>query len=515
VRRGFTGAVALAASIAFLTSCTGSTAETAFRPSYREVPCPEDLDFVLVQRHTCAHLTVLEDRSKPDGRTIQLFVVHVVPQSGTASNPDPIYVPGTKLAGVQKFFDMAPIADRTDREEFIMDQRGVGRSEPSLACPEVDRVNAVTVAAPTGDPSARTAFVDAVMACFQRITSQGIDPGAYDLQAMAADGEDLRRALGIDEWGIISIGSASRIALEMARAYPEHLRELVLDSPEVPQVDPFTEGILGTRAALGQMAAACRADAACSRRFPDLEQAFEAASTALDEQPLSLRSQADGAGESVDVHLDGSMFLRGIRTLLAGEGDVVEGATPAVVYAALDGNTSLVRQYLTDDLVSQQAYCLGYGVVCDPTNTISVGAYLSVLCSDIAPFIDRSALTTLAGADDTFSSVFAQSPWFDACDAWKVPPSDTGVASPVITDVPTLLLLGRFDPFGSPAVVRPATTGLSQSWVVIDPAAGRNTLADACFQDLRTLWLADPTSPPDVSCVKQMTPLPFLIPRSV
>ena len=27
---------------------------------------------------------------------------------------------------------------------------------------------------------------------------------------------------------------------------------------------------------------------------------------------------------------------------------------------------------------------------------------------------------------------------------------------------------------------------------MIDPAAGRNTLADACFQDLRNLWLADP-----------------------
>lgn len=153
--------------------------------------------------------------------------------------------------------------------------------------------------------------------------------------------------------------------------------------------------------------------------------------------------------------------------------------------------------------------------MCDPTNTVSVGAYLSILCGDMAQFIDRSSLTTLAGADDTFSSVFAQSPWLDACDGWNVPPSDASVASPVSSDVPTLILLGRFDPFGAPAVVRPATTGLSQSWVVIDPVAGRNTLADACFQDLRTLWLADPTSPPDASCVKEMTPLPFLIPRPV
>ncbi len=506
------GFVAIVASIALLASCTGTAAEAAFRPSYREGPCPEDLDFVLVQRHTCGFLTVLENRSRPEGRTIRLFVVHVVPQSGTAGNPDPIYMPGTKLAGVAKFFDVAPGADRTDREEFIMDQRGVGRSEPNLACPEVDRVNAVTVAAPTTDGSARAAFVDAVGACYQRLTSQGIDPAAYDVRAMAADGEDLRRALGIDQWGIISIGSASRVALEMVRQFPDNIRELVLDSPEVPQVDPFTEGIVGTRAALGEMAAACRADAACSSRFPDVQQAFEAAGVALDQHPITLKSLESAAGESVDVLLDASMLLRGIRTLLAGEGDVVEGATPAVIYAALDHKWPLVRRYITDALASQQAYCLGYSVACDPSNTISVGAYLSVLCSDIVPFVDRSSLTALAAGDAAFASVFARSPWLDACDAWKVPPAEASVATPVSSDVPTLILLGRFDPFGASAVVRPATTGLSQRWVVIDPAAGRNTLADACFQELRTLWLADPTSPPDTGCVDDMPPLPMMIP---
>jgi hypothetical protein len=59
--------------------------------------------------------------------------------------------------------------------------------------------------------------------------------------------------------------------------------------------------------------------------------------------------------------------------------------------------------------------------------------------------------------------------------------------------------------------MRPAMSGLSRHWVVIDPAAGRNTLADVCFQDLRTLWLADPTSPPDTSCVDEMTPLSFVV----
>ena len=257
------------------------------------------------------------------------------------------------------------------------------------------------------------------------------------------------------------------------------------------------------------MAAACRADSACSSRFPDLEQALEAATTALDQRPLSLKA-VDAGGDAVKLLLDGSMLLRGVRSLLEGEGDAL---APAVIYAALDGQTRLLRHYVTDRLVTQQTYCLGYGVVCDATNVISIGAYLSVLCSDIVPFIDRSALTRRSAGDVAFESVFAQAPWLDACDEWKVPPADAVVASPVSTDVPTLILLGRFDPFGAPAVIRPALSGLSRGWVVIDPAAGRNTLADACFQDLRTLWLADPTSPPDTSCVGKMPALPIKIPK--
>ena len=240
--------------------------------------------------------------------------------------------------------------------------------------------------------------------CFQRITSQGVHPGAYDLQAIPADGR-AAPGLAIDEWGIILIGSASRVALEMAREYPEHLRELVFDSPEVPQVDPFTEGILETRAALGQMAAACRVDAAAVVDSPILERAFEAASMALDQHPLSLRSGTT-TGELVDVHLDGSMFLRGIRTLLAGEGDVVEGATPAVVYAALDATRPWFAS--TSPTISRAADAAPRICARVRPDEHSFGRCLPLRTrGDIAPFVDRNALTTLAGGDDTFASVFA------------------------------------------------------------------------------------------------------------
>ena len=165
MRRALSGVVAIVASFALLVACTGKTTRATFQPSYHEHACPEDLDFALVERHT-AGLTVLEDRSKPDGRTIKLFVVHVVPQSGTAGNPDSIFVPGTRLATVQGFFGVAaaPIGQTAKNSSW----NSVGSGDLNRSWRAPSRVNPVTIAAATGDPSARQAFADAVGA---RVTS--------------------------------------------------------------------------------------------------------------------------------------------------------------------------------------------------------------------------------------------------------------------------------------------------------------------------------------------------------
>ena len=44
--------------------------------------------------------------------------------------------------------------------------------------------------------------------------------------------EDLRRALGVKEWNLMTSSSSSRIALEVMDRYPDHVRSATLDSPE-------------------------------------------------------------------------------------------------------------------------------------------------------------------------------------------------------------------------------------------------------------------------------------------
>ena len=229
---------------------------------------------------TCAELTVLEDRSRPDGRRIQLLVARVDPPGGTTT-PDPIMVVGaTRRRGsktaAQPSWVNAPIALPT--WSISADRHSV----PNIDCPEVDAASDTLVGLRQQDPVYGIAFLKAVQACHDRLTGQGIDLASYDLAASAADIEDLRIALQSPAWNVVANGSATRLAVEVARRFSDHVRALVLTSPLLPGADPFSGAAASTGAAIADIAARCAADAACHAKMPELGASIDQAMAELD-----------------------------------------------------------------------------------------------------------------------------------------------------------------------------------------------------------------------------------------
>ena len=136
-----------------LAACTGTPATRTFRPTFKKTPCPEDVTSVVLTPATCGFLTVLEDRSKPDGRTIKLFVVRVEPAGGHPA-PDPVFVAGD-LGEAPGWADNAGLAQRVNREVILLDPRGTGHSEPNLECPEVSSLDEELVGSRLSDPATR------------------------------------------------------------------------------------------------------------------------------------------------------------------------------------------------------------------------------------------------------------------------------------------------------------------------------------------------------------------------
>ncbi|EID73327.1 hypothetical protein W59_34548 [Rhodococcus opacus RKJ300 = JCM 13270] len=88
---------------------------------------------------SCGTLTVPEDRSRPDGRRIDLAVTRLVATSPTP-RPDPlVYLTGgpggPALAGAAQ---IATLGLNRDRDVLFLAQRGTMHSDPFLPCLEID-----------------------------------------------------------------------------------------------------------------------------------------------------------------------------------------------------------------------------------------------------------------------------------------------------------------------------------------------------------------------------------------
>ncbi|MDP9299387.1 MAG: alpha/beta hydrolase [Actinomycetota bacterium] len=489
-----------------LASCTGGgSAKAGFHPALQWGTCPSDVEIQYISRHQCGWLTVLQDRSEPQGKTIRLFVVKTWPVDIA---PPPYFGSGfgDNLGDAVGYGSVAAGATRLGRIGYTLELRGTGHSEPSLACPEIDALSERAASSLTGDASLMNDFLAGVKACRDRLTAQGVDPSDYDIGAAAQDMEDFRVALGIDQWWNLGTqGTSSRYLFEYLREFPDRVRAAFLDSPQFPQIEEVTEGVDGTRYALNQLFEACRTDTGCAKDFPDLEASWSEAMARLDRQPL--RGSAQGlSGGKVDVVVDAGKFLRAARFALGGDGPENLSSLPAMIVAAADGRLS---PRLATIEASDPPFCAGYRPLCSGQG-FSLGAYLSVFCSDEAPFVDQTALEAAAGDDPAFQAVFARDPYLAACAVWDVPASDPTVHQPVYTDVPLLLLLGQFDSFSPLSIAREGAKTFDNVEVLEIPGQTHNALGfNDCPIAIRNDWIREPTSPPDITCLKGMPSVPF------
>ncbi len=469
---------------------------------------------------TCGYPTVLENRADPSGRTIRLFVVRAEPLEGEPP-PDPMLQIGSVPAGrdlgwAARSEEVGAVAGRVN---FVMDLRGVGYSEPNLSCPEIERLTAPSTGITLGTPDMKPAFLQAVQACHDRLAASGIDLASYNLAEMAADAEDLRIALGIDQWNLITYGTTSSISFEIMRRYSEHVRSVSFDSPMAPQVDQFTQAVIGTDWAFGQVVQACKARPACHEAFPHLHAAWREALRALDAHPSSILD------EDLKIVVDDATAVRELRNDLA-----LGGHFSCFVVCDLQTFPLAIYDLREHGWVNGEPACrlvdwsgvppfhVGYDIQWWPSPPaylppaeLSQGVSYSYLCHDEVPFIDQAALAEAAGSRPWYVEAYVRSPYPEICEHWNVGQADANPHEPLTSDIPTLMLVGRFDPFSPLPLLKDAATGLSNSSIV-KIAAGRNVLDSDCTIGIRNAFVDHLGSPPDTSCIADLPGIRFVLP---
>jgi pimeloyl-ACP methyl ester carboxylesterase len=171
----------------------------------------------------CGSVIVQEDRSLNDGRTVRLPVV-VCRAPGSRRDPIVGLSGGPGGAGLpvgsSPCDDPATNSFQARFDIVYFDQRGTGRSLPSLDCPEWREAFSSYLAVEQGVDEDVAALQTALRACHDRLMSAGVNFGAYTSSASAHDVQDLMLALGYDDWKLYGNSYGTRVAMTALRDTP-------------------------------------------------------------------------------------------------------------------------------------------------------------------------------------------------------------------------------------------------------------------------------------------------------
>ena len=478
---------------------SGPTGRASFQPT----PCPQpniagfpDLDFPSGVQ--CGYLTVLENRAKPDGHRIRIFVMRAPAVSAVPRSDPIVYLSGGPGgAGSFEVAFMIKHGLNADREVIFVDQRGTHRSDPLLACPEWEQFLYDSVSVPFAAESTTARDSAATQACRDRLAATGVDLAAYNSTENAADIADLRVALGIDTWNVYGVSYGSRLALTVLRDHPQGIRSVILDS-----VSPATNNIVenwwsAPASSFKAIFAACAAQPACAAAYPNLEADFTATVNRLDTTPAIARVK-DASGSMVRVNVDG--FALAYAVIMTSERGDASGVPGMIADIARDDPSAVAAAYLESRGPSEFIGLAGSGLA------------LTVFCAESANLTTEAAALAKAKAalpgfpERVLRVQPKQGRLFTECPIWNVGKAAPSVTAPTVSDVPVLILEGTFDAATAPEWVDLITPGLESSQVVAFPFTGHSVLGKStCALSIMAAFLDNPTKPVDQTCAARTT----------
>ncbi len=438
---------------------------------------------------TCGTVIVPENRDKPDGATVTLAVAILSTPDKLGDAPPILYLeggPGGAAGldpdGIARWWDLIARNDWLQKRKLVLyDQRGMGRSEPNLTCPEMVEAQ-IRGNGPEGDGGNASAAVDAARACRGRWEAEGHDLTRYTTPDSARDVADLRRALGIDRWVLFGSSYGTRLALETVRRYPDGIAAMILDGVYPPGRSLFTaseEDDPDGGRSLQRVFAACAADDTCNAAYPDLAARYRTLLERLDDEPPTVTvARPDGNGEA-ELMFTGGLLAEVVFNDLYSRDDA---ATLPALIAGIDADR--------DEAYEEAAEQWLTGLL-DPT--IANGAYDLAEC--LSP--DAGDLRDAPGS---------------TCPAWPAGAADDLASEPVDSDIPALILSGGLDPVTPPTWARATASHLPNAFLIERQDQGHGLIgSDPCAETLAGKFLDAPDRQPVDACQVAPDPLRFLV----
>lgn len=422
----------------------------------------------------CGTLTVPEDRTSGEGRTIGLSLV-VLPATGEAPDPDPVFAlhggPGAAARYLVPLFASHPLRDT--RDFVFVDQRGTGASN-GLHCEPAELAELMEVV---------LTFSMSAEECL----ANDADPRLYLTSIAMDDLDDVRAALGYERINLWGGSYGSRAALEYMRRYPERVRTALLDG--LAPMDMYVPLYFppGAEDALALAFEDCAEDDACRLRFTNPRTALDEALDRLEADPATVTVDDPRTGEPVDLTF-GREELAG-AVLYALYNSQSTARLPSWIHDANHGELAGIASFAA-------AFSVGIG------RQFAFGMTLAVACSEDAARYTVGDAERLA--EGTFLGSTLARNFLEACAEWPVGTVDPEYWTYVESDVPTLILSGQGDPVTAPSWAERAVAHLENARHVVFPDNGHGATGSSCgrglFEDFVRMGSAEGI---DVACARE------------
>jgi pimeloyl-ACP methyl ester carboxylesterase len=436
----------------------------------------------------------------------------VIKSTNPSPEPDPmLYLSGGPgqpgLAdNMQAFSKTFAEPVQSKRDLVFLDQRGTGYSQPSLDCPETNDAFKAALAQDIRNDAQNAGANAAVEACHDRLAKDGIDFTGYSTKENALDVKDLMHALGYAKYNVYGLSYGTRLALEVMRQDPQHVRSVILDSTLPAQVGADISQSSTFQRAVNTLVSGCAADAKCEAAYPGLESTYFALVAKANQQPITVQPTDGATGQKATVVVNGDRILSGTFQALYDTSLI-----PLLPFAAkqiASGNTAILEQ------IAQQVAFANLDIAQAMNTAVECNdSVMSLTAQDVAQATKGVRPEILAGHLGVSTAAELKAAQ-DVCRGFDITSTVPGTTDPVTSDIPTLVLAGEYDPVTPPDWGKLAAKTLSHSYFFQFPGSGHGELFGRhdCAIALAASFLDDPSQAPDGACVSAISEPVFLTP---
>ena len=478
-----------------------------YTPLFEESTCPfEVLTFVDVR---CGYVTVPEDRTGDPSHTIRLAVaVYHSFSDNPKSDPVLFLQGGPGAEAVQLSADAYSVLVEpflSKRDFIVFDQRGTGLSDPSLQCEELTKIYSQDIHGMIEASTRELVYATSFSSCQGLMSAQGIKLNAYTTLESAADVRDVLKLLGYQTVNLYGASYGTRLAQVVMREYPEIVRSAILDSVVPVDTSLFSNYPNAIDSGLRTLFINCALDPKCNAAYPNLEVVFWDLVNKLDAEPVTVTTSGYPNGTLTET-VTGTTVMNVILGSI--KNSYYISTAPQSIYRFKDGDFSTL-------VIEQAGLPFAF-------EGISPGLFINMMCHEHV--MTTTSEEVKNAAPRQVIKGFAWLPFygntdnvFKTCKNWGANGPTYGENDPTVSDIPSLIISGSYDPTTPPMYAKQIAEQLSHSYYFEFPYDGHTPTASdstGCAMDVVRKFLDDPSVEPDRSCMNELKPIDFVVPYS-